>query len=194
MRHCGLPHHKSDDIAQATAELLAQGRIVGWFQGRAEFGARALGGRSILANPMLADMKDVINARVKYREAFRPFAPSMIEEVKATYMVEPKDSPFMVLAYPVREGFRELFPSIVHFDGSVRPQTVSRETNPLYWDLIDKFGRLTGHPIVLNTSFNVRGEPIVNSPLDAIRCFFSTGMDALAIGSFLLTKAVSPET
>ena len=194
LRHCGLAYGKCGDVALATAELLNQGKIVGWFQGRAEFGARALGGRSILANPMRADMKEVINARVKYREAFRPFAPSMIEEVKTTYMVEPEDSPFMILAYPFKEDFRASFPSVVHVDGSVRPQTVSRDTNPLYWELIDKFGKLSGHPIILNTSFNVRGEPIVNSPLDAIRCFYSTGMDALAIGSFLLTKDASEKT
>ncbi len=186
--HCGLTYYKSNNVAEDTAVRLAKGEIIGWFQGRAEFGARALGGRSILANPQLADMKEVINAKVKYREGFRPFAPSMIEEVMDKYMVNPKKSPFMILAYWFRESFKELFPSIVHVDGSVRPQTVSRKTNPVYWEMINKFGELTGHPIVLNTSFNVRGEPIVNTPLDAIRCFFSTGMDTLAIGSFIVSK------
>ena len=188
LSHCGLRYTRSDDIALEVAQRLSRGQIIGWFQGRSEFGARALGARSILANPQIADMKTIINARVKYREGFRPFAPSMIEEVKDKYMVDPKDSPFMILAYPFKEGFREQFPSIVHVDGSVRPQTVSRRSSPLYWDMIKKFGDLTGHPIVLNTSFNVRGEPIVGTPLDAVRCFFSTGMDALAIGSFLITK------
>ncbi len=188
LSHCGLRFQKSQNIARHTAERLSKGQIVGWFQGRAEFGARALGGRSILANPMHPDMKDILNARVKYREPFRPFAPSMIEEVRDRYLVDPKDSPFMILAYPVQETSRDLFPSIVHFDGSVRPQTVSRKTNPLYWEMINAFGEMTGHPIVLNTSFNVRGEPIVGTPRDAIRCFYSTGMDALAIGSFLVTK------
>jgi len=186
--HCGLLYTKPVNVAQDVAERLSRGEIVGWFQGRAEFGARALGGRSILANPQLPDMKDTINARVKYREGFRPFAPSMIEEVMDQYMVNPKDSPFMILAYWFKENFRELFPSIVHVDGSVRPQTVSRKSNPLYWEMIKLFGDISGHPIVLNTSFNVRGEPIVSTPLDAVRCFYSTGMDSLAIGSFVLSK------
>lgn len=188
LNHCGLVYSKEDDIAGKTAELLADSKIVGWFQGRAEFGARALGGRSILGNPQNPDMKDIINAHVKYREGFRPFAPSMIAEVADKYMVEPKYSPFMILAYPFKEEFQETFPSIVHVDGSVRPQTVTKETNALYWDMINKFGEKTGHPIVINTSFNIRGEPIVSTPLEAIRCFYSTGMDALALGSFLLMK------
>ncbi|MDG1144346.1 MAG: carbamoyltransferase C-terminal domain-containing protein, partial [Burkholderiales bacterium] len=188
LKHCGIRYRKSENIASEVAGLLAKGEIVGWFQHRAEFGARALGARSILANPQIANMKDKINARVKYREGFRPFAPSMIEEVMDEYMERPKKSPFMILAYSFKEKFRETFPSIVHVDGTVRPQTVSRRANPLYWQMINTFGELTGHPIVLNTSFNVRGEPIVGTPLDALRCFFSTGMDSLAVGSFLVTK------
>jgi carbamoyltransferase len=186
--HCGVQRKYCPDIADEVARRLAEGQIIGWFQGRAEFGARALGGRSILANPQLADMKDVINAKVKYREAFRPFAPSMLEEVKEEYMVNPKDSPFMILAYPFKKEFADQFPSVVHVDGSVRPQTVNKQSNPLYWNMIKSFGDRTGHPIVLNTSFNVRGEPIVSTPLDAVRCFFSTGMDALALGSYIVTK------
>ena len=188
LQHCGLRYYQSDNVALDVAERLSRGEIVGWFQGRAEIGARALGARSILANPQLHKMKDIINARVKYREGFRPFAPSMIEEAMDKYMVNPKNSPFMILAYSFKKEFSELFPSIVHVDGSVRPHTVSKETNPLYWKMINIFGDITGHPIVLNTSFNVRGEPIVGTPLDAIRCYFSTGMDALAIGSFVLSK------
>lgn len=188
LSHCQLKYKKIDNIAIEVAGRLENGEIVGWFQGRAEFGARALGGRSILANPQLPDMKDTINSRVKYREGFRPFAPSMIEEVKDKYMKDPKYSPFMILAYWFKEEFSDLFPSIVHIDGSVRPQTVSLKTNPLYWEMINHFGKLTGHPIVLNTSFNVRGEPIVGTPHDAIRCFFSTGMDSLAIGSYIINK------
>ena len=190
LRHCQLSYRRSESISADCAALLADGKIVGWFQGRAEIGARALGGRSILANPLIREMKDVINARVKYREGFRPFAPSMIEEVKHRYMVEPKDSPFMILAYPVREEFREVFPAVVHVDGSVRPQTVSKRDHPLFWQMLTAFGERTGHPVVLNTSFNVRGEPIVNTPLDAVRCYFSTGMDALSIGNYLLEKDV----
>lgn len=186
--HCHLAYERSENIASDVADLLVDGKIVGWFQGRAELGPRSLGARSILANPLLPGVKDTVNARVKYREAFRPFAPSILEEVKDRYMVAPKDSPFMILAYPFKDEFRDVFPAVVHVDGSVRPQTVSRLTNPAYWNVIHIFGEQTGHPVVLNTSFNVRGEPIVNTPLDAIRCFFSTGMDALAIGSFLLKK------
>lgn len=188
LRHCGLAYRRSANVAETAADLLARGKIVGWFSGRAEFGARALGARSILANPLLPDIKDRVNARVKYREPFRPFAPSLIEEARDDYMVKAKDSPFMILAYEVKDEFKALFPGVVHVDGTVRPQTVSRRTNRPYWELIKAFGERTGHPIVLNTSFNVRGEPIVNTPLDAIRCYFSTGMDALVLGPFLLEK------
>lgn len=186
--HTGVRYLRKEDIASEVAARLNVGQIVGWFQGRAEFGARALGGRSILANPQIADMKDRINSKVKYREGFRPFAPSMIEEVQDTYMSKPKYSPFMILAYSFRDEYQAKFPAIVHVDGTVRPQTVRKDSSPLYWDLINKFGELSGHPVVLNTSFNVRGEPIVGTPLDALRCFFSTGMDALAIGSYLVLK------
>ncbi len=186
--HCGLSYKRCDNISAEVAKLLSQDQIVGWFQGRAEFGARALGGRSILGNPMNPKMKEIINARVKYREAFRPFAPSMLDEVRDRYMVNPKRSPFMILAYPFKEEFKKLFPSIVHVDGSVRPQTVEQKTNPLYFEMIREFGSRMGHSIVLNTSFNIRGEPIVNSPLEAVRCFYSTAMDNLAIGPYLLSK------
>jgi carbamoyltransferase len=188
LQHCGLQFTRESDIGEAIAQRLANGAIVGRFDGRAEFGARALGNRSILANPLLPDVKDRVNAKVKYREAFRPFAPSMLAEVRDRYLLDSVESPFMILAYQVREEFRALFPGVVHVDGTVRPQTVSRQTNPGYWSLIDSFGKLTGHPVVLNTSFNIRGEPIVNTPLEAVRCFYSTGMDALAIGSFVLDK------
>ncbi|ODB35854.1 hypothetical protein BB427_16225 [Pseudoalteromonas sp. BMB] len=188
LKHCQLKYEKVDNIAAECARLLAEDNIIGWFQGASEFGARALGARSILANPTNKDMKDIVNARVKYREGFRPFAPSMIEEVKDKYMESPKDSPFMILAYQFKDEYKAEFPSVVHVDGSVRPQTVSKKHHPLYWNLINEFGEITGHPIIINTSFNVRGEPIVNNPLDAVRCFFSTGMNVLAIGSFIIKK------
>jgi len=188
LKHCGLTYTKHENIAQETAKLLNDNKIIGWFQGKAEFGARALGARSIIANPMHPDMKDIINKKVKYREGFRPFAPSMIAEVAEKYMIDPKYSPFMILAYQFKDEYKELFPSIVHVDDSVRPQTVTKDSNPIYWETISKFGELSGYPVVLNTSFNIRGEPIVNTPLEAVRCFYSTGMDALAIGSFLLKK------
>lgn len=188
LRHCGVAFRRSENAPGEAARIIAAGKIAGWFHGRSEFGSRALGARSILANPLLADTKDRVNAHVKYREAFRPFAPSLLEEARDTYLVDARDSPFMILAYRFREEYEELFPSIVHVDGSVRPQTVSKTTNPCYWELIHSFGNITGHPVVLNTSLNVRGEPIANTPLDALRCFFSTGMDALVMPPFIVEK------
>ena len=188
LEHCRIAFRRSDNVAEEAAQMLAEGKIIGWFSGRAEFGARALGARSILANPLLPDIKERVNARVKYREAFRPFAPSLIEEAQADYLVESSDSPFMILAFEVKEELKKLFPGIVHVDGTVRPQSVSRKTNPNYWALINAFGQKTGHPVILNTSFNVRGEPIVNTPLEALRCFYSTGMDALVMEQFIVEK------
>lgn len=185
---CKLNYSKLDNPSKKAAELLNEGNIVGWFQGRLEFGARALGNRSILANPTIKDMKNIINAQVKFREPFRPFAPSMIIEALDQYILNGEESPFMILAYEVQEGISDKLPSVVHVDNTVRPQTVRKETNPRYWELINEFGKLTGHSIILNTSFNIRGEPIVCTPNEAVRCFYATGMDALVIGSFLLTK------
>lgn len=188
LEHCYIPHRRSDNAAEEAAQMLVDGKIVGWFSGRAEFGARALGARSILANSLLPDIKERVNARVKYREAFRPFAPSLIEEAQADYLVESQNSPFMILAFDVKNEFKTLFPGVVHVDGTVRPQSVSRKTNPNYWELINAFGQKSGHPVILNTSFNVRGEPIVHTPLEALRCFFSTGMDALVMEQFIVEK------
>jgi carbamoyltransferase len=186
---CKLPATKHDDIASVAARLVADGKIVGWFQGRMEIGPRALGNRTILANPILPDMKDKINAEVKHREAFRPFAPSVLLEDKDTYFDVIGEAPFMLKVAPVRPEKRAELPAITHVDGSARLHTVSKTINPVYHDVIRKFGELTGTPVVLNTSFNVQGEPIVESPEHAIRCFFSTGLDALALGSFLITKS-----
>jgi len=183
-----LEHVRSDDIARDTAALLERGLIVGWFQGRMEIGPRALGARSILANPAYPDMKDKINAEVKLREAYRPFAPSATVEAAGSFFDIDVEAPFMLKVCQVREGGRDLLPAITHVDGSARLQTVRRETAPLYHALIEQLGRRTGVPVVLNTSFNIQGEPVVESPVDAIRCFFSTGLDALAIGPFLVTK------
>ena len=183
-----LVAEKHDDIAAATARLLADGHIVGWFQGRMEIGPRALGNRSILADPTRPDMKDKVNAEVKHREAFRPFAPSVLAEVTDTYFESVGESPFMLKVCPVRPEMRDRLPAITHVDGSARLHTVRRETNPMYYDLIGKFGEITGTPVVLNTSFNIMGEPIVESPEQAIRCFFTTGLDALAIGGYLIKK------
>ena len=179
---------KLNDIAATTAELLANGKIIGWFQGRMEFGPRALGNRSILADPRDPEMNFKVNNAVKFREWWRPFAPSMLKEVAGEYLEHVCDSPFMILTNPVRPEKRAVIPSVTHVDGSARPQTVDKEISPLYWNLIDEFGERTGVPVLMNTSFNLRGEAIVNTPTDAIRTFFSSGMDALVIGSFLVEK------
>jgi carbamoyltransferase len=179
---------KLDDIAATTAELLANGKIIGWFQGRMEFGPRALGHRSILADPRDPEMNAKVNNAVKFREWWRPFAPSMLKEVAGEYLEHACDSPFMILTNPVRPEKRDVIPSVTHVDGSARPQTVEKEISPLYWDLINEFGKRTGVPVLMNTSFNLRGEAIVNTPTDAIRTFFSSGMDALVIGSYLVEK------
>jgi carbamoyltransferase len=176
------------DPAAAAAEMLANGKIVGWFQGRMEFGPRALGGRSILADPRDPGMNAKVNNAVKFREWWRPFAPSMLAEVADQYLESATDSPFMVLTAQVKPEKRSVIPSVTHADGSARPQTVERDVNPLYWRLIREFGNRTGVPVVMNTSFNLRGEPIVCAPTDAVRTFFSSGMDALVIGSFVVEK------
>ena len=184
----GVEPEKPDDIFEAAADLLAAGNIVGWFQGRMEYGPRALGARSILADPRGADTKDRLNARVKRREPFRPFAPAVLVEHCGDYFDNPAPTPFMLRVYGTREGACDDIPAVVHVDGSARVQTVDREANPLFYRVIEAFGRRSGMPMVLNTSFNIRGEPIVCSPEDAMRCFFGTDMDALAIGPYLITK------
>jgi carbamoyltransferase len=176
------------DPAKTAAELLAQGKILGWFQGRMEFGPRALGSRSILADPRDPEMNIKINNAVKFREWWRPFAPSLKKEVAGDFLESATDSPFMILTAQVRPEKRRVIPAVTHVDGSARPQTVEKEINPLYWRLIDEFGKRTGVPVVMNTSFNLRGEAIVHTPTDALRTFFSSGMDALIIGSFLVEK------
>lgn len=170
------------------ATQIADGRITSWCQGRSEFGPRALGNRSILADPRRADMKDVLNSRVKFREAFRPFTPSVLAENCADYFQLDIESPFMLMAAYVKPGTAELLPAITHADNTARVQTVTRDVNERYYDLIKAFGVLTGIPVVLDTSFNVAGEPIVETPEDAIRCFLSTDIDLLCIDNFIITK------
>jgi len=188
LRTYKLRYTRLPDPASSAAELLSQGKILGWFQGRMEFGPRALGSRSILADPRDPEMNAKVNNAVKFREWWRPFAPSFKKEAAAEYLESATDSPFMILTAQVRPEKRRVIPSVTHVDGSARPQTVEKEINPLYWQLIDEFGKRTGVPVVINTSFNLRGEAIVHSPTDAIRTFFSSGMDALVIGSFLVEK------
>ena len=176
------------DPAAAAAQLLSDGKILGWFQGRMEFGPRALGGRSILADPRDPEMTAKVNNAVKFREWWRPFAPSMKREAAGEFVESATDSPFMILTAQVRQEKQSVIPAVTHVDGSARPQTVEKTANPVYWRLIDEFGKRTGVPVVLNTSFNLRGEAIVNTPTDAIRTFFSSGMDGLVVGNFLVEK------
>jgi carbamoyltransferase len=183
-----IRHTKLSDPAKVAAQLLSQGRILGWFQGRMEFGPRALGSRSIIADPRDPEMNTKVNNAVKFREWWRPFAPSLKKEVAPDYLESAYDSPFMILTALVRPEKRSVIPSVTHVDGSARPQTVEREVNPLYYRLIDEFDAVTGVPVIMNTSFNLRGEAIVHTPTDALRTFFSSGMDALVIGSFLVEK------
>ena len=186
----GLPRTKVDSPAAEAARRISEGQIVGWFQGRAEFGERALGNRSILADPRDAAMKDRVNSAIKYRESFRPFAPSILAEAVADYFEHPQPVPFMEKALVVRADKRGDVPAVVHVDGTGRLQTVERDVNPLYHALISEFRARTGVPIVMNTSFNLQGEPIVTSPKDAIRTFFSSGLDALVMGSYMIEKTV----
>ncbi len=183
-----VAYEQPNSLEERTAELIASGKIVGWFQGRSEFGPRALGARSILADPTRPEMKNTINQRVKHREEFRPFAPSVLEERAGEFFVGCTRSPFMLVVYPVEPGKQALVPAITHVDGTARVQTVARDTCPRYYKLIEAFERRRGVPMVLNTSFNVMGEPIVNTPSEAVRCFQSTGIDALAIGDFVVVK------
>ncbi|TPV35982.1 carbamoyltransferase [Paucihalobacter ruber] len=177
-----------EDISEKAASLLEKGKIIGWFQGKMEIGPRALGNRSILANPCFPDMKDKINSEVKFREAYRPFAPSTILEAKNDYFDLEVEAPFMLKVCNVLKDKQRIIPAVTHVDGSARLQTVTRALNPRYYDLIKKLGEKTGVPVVLNTSFNIQGEPVVESPKDAIRCFYSTGLDDLLIGNYYLTK------
>jgi carbamoyltransferase len=176
------------ELLARTSAQIAAGSIVGWFQGRMEFGPRALGNRSILADPRRTDMKDILNSRIKYREHFRPFCPSVLSERTGDFFENSYPSPFMVMAYKIKPAMRDKIPAVTHQDGTGRLQTVEKDVNPLYWKLIRRFDEDTGIPILLNTSFN-ENEPIVNTPAQAIDCFLRTRMDALAIGPFLILKS-----
>jgi carbamoyltransferase len=177
----------TEEMADRAAGLIAEGAILGWFQGAMEFGPRALGHRSIVVDPRRPDMKDILNARIKHREPFRPFAPSVLAEAVGEYFEQDYPSPFMLMAYSVKPDKREVIPAVTHVDGTGRLQTVEREVNPIYYGLIEAFRRKTGVPVVLNTSFN-ENEPIVCRPEEAIDCFLKTQMDALALGNFLVVR------
>jgi carbamoyltransferase len=175
------------ELVQRTAAIIAEGKILGWFQGRAEWGPRALGNRSIVADPRRPEMKEILNRRIKHREIFRPFAPSILAEKTGEWFEKAHPSPFMTLAYAVRPEKRDKIPAPTHVDGTGRLQTVTREANAKYHALISEFARQTGVPVVLNTSFN-DNEPIVCRPEEAIDCFLRTQMDALVLGNYLITR------
>jgi len=177
-----------DSPEKEAARLIAEGNIVGWYQGKMEFGPRALGSRSILADPTRPDMKGLINKYVKHREEFRPFAPSVKKEAQEKYFNINFDSPFMTFVFEVKDSYKNILPAITHVDQTARVHTVERQSDPLYWGLLDEFEKIKKVAVVLNTSFNIMGEPIVNTPQEALRCFFATGMDALVMGHYLIKK------
>src|SRR5207249_2241944 len=203
---------ETEDLLEQVALLLAEEKVIGWFQGRMEFGPRALGARSILGDPRSPRMQSAMNLKIKFRESFRPFAPSVLAESAAQYFKLECASPYMLLVANVQpekcrdvepshrtlHGIdrlklpRSVVPAVTHVDGSARIQTVHHETNPRYYQLIQRFAAHTGCPVLVNTSFNVRGEPIVCSPADAYRCFMRTGIDALVVENFLLLKDRQP--
>jgi len=176
-----------DELCKKVAKYIADGKVVGWFQGRMEWGPRALGNRSILVDPRRAEMKDILNARIKRREPFRPFAPSILLEAVGEYFEKDYPDPFMIKVYPIKEEKRKIIPAVTHVDGTGRLQAVSKEENPLYWRLIKEFEKLAGVPVVLNTSFN-ENEPIVCTPDEALDCFLRTKMDVLVLGNFIISK------
>lgn len=179
---------KSDNICRDTAKLLAEQKVIGWFQDRSEFGPRALGNRSLLADPRKPAMKDILNSRVKHRQPFRPFAPIVLHERAQEIFEGDEDLPFMLIAKNVRPEWRDKIPAIVHVDGTARIQTVREETNPVLYRLLKEFEALTGVPVLINTSFNVKGEPIVETPRDAVICFLTTGIDHLILHDTLVSK------
>ena len=186
-----IAHQRVENPAETAAELLAGGQLVGWYQGREEFGPRALGNRSILADPRDVGNRDRVNNAVKFREDWRPFAPSVLEEAGASYFESYHTTPFMTLTFQVKPAKKAEIAAAVHIDGSARVQSVTRDQNERYYDLIKSFGKRTGVPAVLNTSFNLKGEAIVNSPFDAIRTFYTSGLDALFLDRYLVTKTAT---
>lgn len=185
----GITYKKSVSIADDTARLLKEEKIIGWFQGRSEYGPRALGSRSILCNPQRKEMKDILNERVKHREGWRPFAASILKERACDYFeFEYEESPFMLMVPQMRENKKKSMGALVHIDGTCRIQTVTKEDNGIYYDLIKAFERQTGLPLVLNTSFNLAGEPIIETPHDALKCFLSTELDYLVLGNYIIEK------
>lgn len=185
------------ELVQKTAELINDNHVVGWFQGRMEWGPRALGSRSILSNACNPKMQEILNLKVKHREQFRPFAPAVCEDDALKYfecdMPIPEPTDFMLMVYPIKKEWRSRIPAVTHVDGSGRLQTIRRQQNPLYYDLIKEFGRRSGIPIMINTSFNIRGEPIICNPYDAYKCMMGTGIDYLVIDRFIIKREDNPQ-
>jgi carbamoyltransferase len=188
VKACGLPYEKMEDPYTFAAKKLAEGNILAWFQGRMEFGPRALGNRSILASPLVADMKAILNARVKFREGFRPFAAIVLEESCGTYFDSDFPNPYMLFVYNVRPEYLNKLPAITHVDNSVRIQTVNQTENPEMRRLLEAFQKETGYSVLVNTSFNIKGEPIVATPEDAVHSFAEADMDYLVIGNYVVRK------
>lgn len=182
----------SNNVAKDTAELLSQNLIIGWFQGRSEFGPRALGHRSIIANPCNKNMKEVLNKRVKFREEFRPFAPIFLCEETEKWFGKKINNPYMLIVKEVLSDCRHKIPAVVHVDNTARLQTITKEQSSEIYNLLVEFGKITNISVVLNTSFNVKGEPIVESPKDAILCFLKTDIDVLVLGRYILMKEQAP--
>ncbi len=185
-----LTYNYIENVEADAAKELAEEKLIGWFQGRDEFGPRALGNRSILSDPRTAEMKEKVNEVVKYRENWRPFAPSMLEENAEEILQNIKSSPYMILTDYAKDTYADKIPAVVHVDGTLRPQTVSKDTNPRYWNLINEFKKITGVPVVMNTSFNLKGEPNVSHPTDAVRTFFTSGLDILYLGNYKVSKKI----
>ena len=178
----------TEEYIEKTAKLISDGNIIGWYQGAAEIGPRALGNRSILADPRNEDMKHIINKRVKFREAFRPFAPSVLWEYQQEYFDLNIPNPYMLMACDVHKNKQKNIPAVTHVDGTARVQTVMKNINSTFYKLIEAFYEITNVPVLLNTSFNVKGEPIVETPDDAIKCFLGTGIDYMVIDKFIISK------
>lgn len=189
IKKCDVKNYKyTEDYLKECAQLISDGNIVGWFQGGAEIGPRALGHRSILADPRRKEMKDIINSRVKFREAFRPFAPSVLWEYQTEYFNLDVPNPYMLMACDIHKDKGDVIPSVTHVDGTGRVQTVMKELAPEFHALIEEFYKITNVPVVLNTSFNIKEEPIVETPEDAIKCFLNTGIDYLILERYILAK------
>jgi carbamoyltransferase len=187
LRWTQVPYRRLKNVAEETADILVANKVIGWFQGRMEFGPRALGGRSILASPIHPSMQARLN-EIKDREDFRPVAPVVLEERAGEWFDQAGVSPFMLFVHDVKPDKADRIPAVRHVDGTARIQTIRREQNPAYYDLIQAFHQRTGVPVLVNTSFNTRGEPVVCTPRDAVECFWTSPLDALVIGPFLLEK------